>query len=81
MSGITPEQQEMYLRQVRTQLASAALQEMLQKVGEKCFHKCVTRPGSSLSSSEQKCLAFCMDRYQDTQATVTQALINRENRQ
>ena len=35
----------------------------LQTVRDKCFEKCVTKPSSSLGSSEQQCLARCCDRY------------------
>jgi hypothetical protein len=35
----------------------------LQTVRDKCFDKCVTKPSSSLSSSEQQCLARCCDRW------------------
>ncbi|KAJ9533250.1 hypothetical protein QJQ45_018324 [Haematococcus lacustris] len=34
-------------------------------VRDKCFKLCITSPGTSLSSSDQKCLSRCMDRYQD----------------
>lgn len=37
----------------------------VQTVRDHCFKMCITSPGSSLSSSEQKCLGRCMDRYQD----------------
>jgi len=37
----------------------------MQTVRDHCFKMCITSPGSSLSSSEQKCLGRCMDRYQD----------------
>ena len=30
-----------------------------QKANEKCFEKCVTKPGTSLSSSEEVCCGFC----------------------
>ena len=36
-----------------------------QTVRDKCFKVCVPYPSTSLSSSEQKCLGRCMDRYQD----------------
>ena len=36
-----------------------------QTVRDKCFEKCITKPGNSLSSSEQQCLARCCDRYTD----------------
>lgn len=39
---------------------------LLQKITEKCFKKCIGKPGSEIDSSEQKCLAMCMDRYMDT---------------
>ena len=34
-----------------------------QTVRDKCFEKCITRPSSSLGSSDQQCLARCADRY------------------
>ena len=36
-----------------------------QTVRDKCFKACITSPGSSLSSGDQKCLSRCMDRYQE----------------
>ena len=36
----------------------------MQTVRDKCFHACVTKPSSSLSSSEQTCLSRCSDRYE-----------------
>mmetsp|Transcript_19775 Transcript_19775/g.23981 ORF Transcript_19775/g.23981 Transcript_19775/m.23981 type:complete len:82 (+) Transcript_19775:193-438(+) len=78
--SISPEQQQQYLQQLRQEVATATLQEMLQKINEKCFAKCVTKPGSSLSSSEQRCLAYCVDRYQDCQALVGQTFIQRGER-
>lgn len=43
----------------------------LQTVRDKCFKMCLSSPGSSLSSSDQKCLSRCMDRYQDVSAAMT----------
>jgi len=53
-NAITPEQQQQVLAQVRGEVQAAALQEMFQKISEKCFLKCVPKPSSSLGSSEQK---------------------------
>lgn len=47
---------------VRQQVALANAQELLTKMTEKCFRKCIAKPGSELDSSEQKCIAMCMDR-------------------
>ena len=41
------------------------MQTFVSTLREKCFEKCVTRPGSSLSGSEQACLGRCCDRYID----------------
>ena len=35
----------------------------IKKVTDKCFKKCITSPGSSMGSSDQKCVAMCMDRF------------------
>jgi mitochondrial import inner membrane translocase subunit TIM13 len=34
-------------------------------VREKCFAKCITKPGPSLSSGEATCVSRCTDRYVD----------------
>lgn len=47
-----------------------------QTVRDKCFEKCVAKPGSSLGSSEQQCLARCSDRYIDV-CTLTPSITPR----
>ncbi|XP_030850561.1 mitochondrial import inner membrane translocase subunit Tim13-like [Strongylocentrotus purpuratus] len=61
------------MEEVRTQIALANAQELLQKMTDKCFKKCVNKPGTTLDSSEQKCIAMCMDRYMDSWNTVSKA--------
>ncbi|XP_017888416.1 mitochondrial import inner membrane translocase subunit Tim13-like [Ceratina calcarata] len=53
------------MEQIKQQVAVANANELITKMSEKCFRKCVVRPGTSLDSSEQKCVAMCMDRYMD----------------
>merc|ERR1712105_285293 len=55
------------------QVALANMQELLVKVTDKCFKKCITSPGSSMGSSDQKCVAMCMDRYMDSFNLVSKA--------
>ena len=38
------------------------MQKLLEQVTNKCFKKCITSPGSSLGSSDTKCLSLCKDR-------------------
>ena len=47
----------------------------LQNVRDACFDKCVTKPGSSMSSSELHCLARCCDRYVDATKVVSGTII------
>lgn len=57
---------EQLMSQVKQQIALANAQELLQKMSEKCYKKCISKPGTTLDNSEQKCIAMCMDRYMDT---------------
>jgi len=49
---------------------------VLQTVGNKCFDKCVTKPGSSLSGSESSCISRCVDRYIEATGIVSRALFS-----
>ncbi|KAG6809816.1 hypothetical protein H0H92_014622 [Tricholoma furcatifolium] len=44
---------EAIMAQVRNELALANAQELMTKANEQCYSKCVTKPGDSLSGSEQ----------------------------
>ncbi|XP_077866842.1 mitochondrial import inner membrane translocase subunit Tim13-like, partial [Saccoglossus kowalevskii] len=46
-------EREQMMDQVKSQLAIANAQDLLQKMSDKCFKKCVTKPGTSLDNSEQ----------------------------
>ncbi|RIB04869.1 Tim10/DDP family zinc finger protein, partial [Gigaspora rosea] len=63
--------------QVRNELALANAQELINKINEKCFSKCITKPGYKLESGEQTCIAKCMDRYMDAWNIVSRAYIGR----
>merc|ERR1712025_143470 len=67
----------MVMQQVQQQIAVAQAQELLSKMSDKCFKKCITKPGSSLDNSEQKCLAMCMDRYMEAWNLVSQSFTKR----
>jgi len=64
--NLTGSQRDELMQQVKQQIAVANAQELLTKMTEKCFKKCIGKPGTSLDSSEQKCIAMCMDRYMDS---------------
>jgi len=50
-------------------------------VRDKCYEKCVTKPSSSLSSSEQQCLARCCDRYVEATQVVLRAVLEQSGLQ
>jgi hypothetical protein len=42
-----------------------------------CFAKCVTRPGPSLSGSEERCLTQCMQLYMAAFDKISQTYVSR----
>ncbi|XP_012263626.1 mitochondrial import inner membrane translocase subunit Tim13-B [Athalia rosae] len=79
--NLSMSQKDEIMEQVKQQIAVANAQELLTKMTEKCFKKCVLKPGTSLDSSEQKCVAMCMDRYMDAWNLVSQAYSSRLQRE
>ncbi|XP_066978023.1 mitochondrial import inner membrane translocase subunit Tim13 isoform X2 [Macrobrachium rosenbergii] len=57
---LTSSQREELMDQVKQQIVIANTQELLTKMGEKCFSKCISKPGSSLDSSEQILVLACL---------------------
>ncbi|KAM5544607.1 hypothetical protein V8D89_001505 [Ganoderma adspersum] len=62
---------------IRNELALQNAQELMNKVNDKCYVKCVPKPGASLSSSEEKCLTQCMDRYLEAFNIINKSYISR----
>jgi len=81
LAKMSPAEKAQVMRQVQQQVAIAQMQELLGKVTDKCFKKCISSPGSSLGSGEQKCLAMCMDRYMDSFNLVSKAYTQRLQRE
>lgn len=52
-----------------------------QKINEKCYLKCVPKPGARLESGEQACLSKCMDRYMEAWNVVSRAYVARLQRE
>lgn len=64
------------MRQVHSEMSMLYLQEYYTTIRDKCFEKCITKPSTSLSSSEQQCLVRCCDRYNDATQVITRAVLN-----
>ncbi|KAM7444931.1 Mitochondrial import inner membrane translocase subunit Tim13 [Porites harrisoni] len=76
-SGMDSAKRSELMDQVKSQLLVAQLQELLSKMSDKCFKKCIYKPGTQLDNSEQKCLSMCMDRYMDAWNTVSKTYTTR----
>ncbi|KAG0032509.1 protein translocase subunit [Podila clonocystis] len=79
--GSMESKKQQVMDQVRSELALANAQELINKINEKCFAKCVPKPGSKLDSSEQACISKCMDRYMEAWNIVSRTYINRVQRE
>ncbi len=77
LSGLSGSQKDELMEKVKQEIALANFQELLTKITEKCFKQCISKPGTSLDNSEQKCVAMCMDRYIDAYNTVSKAYSSR----
>ncbi|KAF9115701.1 hypothetical protein BGZ80_005554 [Entomortierella chlamydospora] len=79
--GSMEAKKQQVMDQVRSELALANAQELINKINEKCFAKCVPKPGPKLSGGEQDCLSKCMDRYMEAWNIVSRTYINRVQRE
>ncbi|KAI9762199.1 MAG: protein translocase subunit [Chaenotheca gracillima] len=55
--------------------------QLIEKLNEACFERCVPKPGSSLSSSESTCISQCMEKYMAAWNTVSRQYIGRLQRE
>ncbi|KAI1771409.1 Tim10/DDP family zinc finger-domain-containing protein [Hypoxylon cercidicola] len=69
------------IKEVKTQYAMENARQLIEKVNEHCFEKCVPKPGTSLSNSEQTCFTQCMEKYMSAWNQVSTTYISRLQRQ
>lgn len=79
MNNLTTEQRQAVMQRVAQETGQAVMQELITTVSHKCFDKCVTSPGVTLSNKEQTCLAMCYDRYVQSIEVVKQGIMDRQN--
>ncbi|KAM0786042.1 hypothetical protein ACM66B_006855 [Microbotryomycetes sp. NB124-2] len=71
------EKKQQVMNEVRNQLALANAQELINKMNEKCFAKCVTKPSEKLTPNEEGCIMRCMDRYLEAFNVVSSTYVKR----
>lgn len=52
-----------------------------QKLNEHCFERCIPKPGTALSSSEEGCFKACMEKYMGAWNTVSKQYVARIQRE
>ncbi|EPQ60890.1 hypothetical protein GLOTRDRAFT_124632 [Gloeophyllum trabeum ATCC 11539] len=68
----TQKEMQTFIEQLR---ASSQLQQNIANFTNKCWDKCVSgTPSTSFSSSEQGCLANCVERFLDTSVFIVKRI-------
>ncbi|XXH05059.1 hypothetical protein Hte_011483 [Hypoxylon texense] len=70
-----------FIKEVRAQYAVENARQLIEKINEHCFEKCVPKPGASLSNSEQTCFTQCMEKYMSAWNQVSTSYIGRLQRE
>ncbi|EPE32695.1 Tim10-like protein [Glarea lozoyensis ATCC 20868] len=71
------DQKSIVMNRVRQEAAMTNARQLIEKVNEHCFDKCVPKPGTSLSSGETTCFTQCMEKYMAAWNTVSRQYITR----
>lgn len=74
-TGVAPPSNDVVMDQVKQQLAQAHAEEFFATLRDKCFSKCITRPGSSMSNGESSCVSRCVDRYIEATSIIMRAVV------
>ncbi|ATY63772.1 mitochondrial import inner membrane translocase subunit TIM13 [Cordyceps militaris CM01] len=69
------------MKQVLEESNLANARTLIENVQISCFEKCITKPGSSLSKSDQSCVTSCMEKYMAAWNQVNAAFITRVRRE
>ncbi|KAH8080892.1 Tim10/DDP family zinc finger-domain-containing protein [Filobasidium floriforme] len=64
-------------QRITQELAVANAQTLINKINENCFAKCVTKPSTSLGSSEETCLSRCLSLYMAAFDQVSRSYVSR----
>ncbi|KAF1357771.1 hypothetical protein EJ07DRAFT_167411 [Lizonia empirigonia] len=69
------------MRQVQQEAAMQNARMLVEKLNEHCFERCIPSPGTSLSSSEERCFKACMEKYMSAWNTVSKQYVARIQRE
>ncbi|CAN6672379.1 mitochondrial import inner membrane translocase subunit Tim13p [Trichomonascus vanleenenianus] len=63
--------------QIAQELAITNATELVNKITENCFEKCIPVPGTSISPAEQDCTRKCMEKYMHAWNIISRSYISR----
>jgi import inner membrane translocase subunit TIM13 len=62
---------------IAQELAIANATELVSKITENCFDKCITQPSTSLNGQEDLCVNQCLEKYMRSWNVISKSYINR----
>ncbi|KAK3333165.1 Tim10/DDP family zinc finger-domain-containing protein [Cercophora scortea] len=65
------------IKQVLIESNTANARQLIEKINENCFEKCIPKPGSSVSAGEKACITNCMEKYMAAWNLVNTAYVRR----
>ncbi|KAH7125501.1 Tim10/DDP family zinc finger-domain-containing protein [Dendryphion nanum] len=65
------------MRQVQQEAAVQNARQLVEKLNEHCFDRCVPKPGTSLSKGEETCISSCMEKYMQSWNVVSKQYVAR----
>ncbi|GAA5838978.1 hypothetical protein JCM11251_007844 [Rhodosporidiobolus azoricus] len=68
-------------QEVSQQLALANAQELINKMNEKCFARCITKPQETLTPNDEACLMRCTDRFLEAFNLISAKYVQRVQRE
>ena len=74
MSDVDPRAAERMQSFIAEENQRAAVQQIISKLTDTCWDKCMGKPGSKLSSYERDCISNCAERFLDASIFIVQRM-------
>ncbi|KAF2434430.1 hypothetical protein EJ08DRAFT_605755 [Tothia fuscella] len=75
VAGSDPKSQIM--NQIRQEAAMHNARQLIEKINEHCFERCIPKPGTSISRGEESCFSSCMEKYMSSWNAISRQYVQR----
>lgn len=75
------DQSAQLMNQMKAASQAQYLQQLVSKMSDSCFEKCVKRPRYALDSSQQTCISNCMDNFLEAMEAVGSVVVENMQKQ